>query len=81
MSKTPKTPFPVARSVSIESPESKKPLCTLLDNGDGTLKLEIFYQNTGASAGWVHLKRETLLNMFVSLFPDNVAYQFDTEES
>lgn len=73
----------VERKVRLLKKNRTDTLMTVEDLGvtnisNETLKIEI-YQD-GKSIGWVKADRQDILDLFVSLWPENVAYQFDSED-
>lgn len=69
----------VERSITYES--DGQPFLKVTDCGDGVhVKINCYYKGTGKDAYWFQMSLKTFLDLFVALWPDEIAYQFKSDE-
>lgn len=69
----------IYRTAKIFGKENGISLAQITDLQDGRIFLEIFDQG-GVRTGWIKTNRKKFLDMFISLWPEEVAYQFIVED-
>lgn len=72
--------LPIKRIVTYCNKEGQR-YCELTDEGDGSIRLTLFRVNEQTEIGFIRCPRNKLLDLFVSLWPEEIAYQFkDTQD-